>query len=369
MKLLHVSSVYNELIEIFENKNQNFKSLNHTDHFNKFINFSRGQEYSFSYYLTFFGIETEVFYMNYFDLEKKKYLPNSKTKNNFSKLTLLENKIEEFKPDILYMQNSIFFTHQDISELRKKFSFIKYVISWICTPLKKEITSVLTSSDLILTCSKEYYKDLIKLHKNVFQINHAYDERNFNLEEFDNKKFNVSFCGSIIVKEAFHIQRLNVLNKIKSAVEDINICGNINWHIKSMLDLKNFNNFYQIKKIIKKPVYGIDYFNILLNSKICINTHADNQEFSGNMRLFDVTGQGSLLLTDKTKDSHKFFIPNKESVEFENTDDAIHKINWLIKNPKKMMEIARNGRKKTLEIFSYKNSCRKIVNLINESLC
>ena len=51
------------------------------------------------------------------------------------------------------------------------------------------------------------------------------------------------------------------------------------------------------------------------------------------------------------------------------TDDAIHKINWLIKNPEKMMEIARNGRKKTLEIFSYKNSCRKIVNLINESLC
>ena len=112
MKLLHISSVYNELIEIFENKNLNYKSLNHTDHFNKFINFSRGQEYSFSYYLKFFGIETEVFYMNYFDLEKKKYLPNSKKKNNFSKLTLLENKIEEFKPDILYIQNSIFFTHQ-----------------------------------------------------------------------------------------------------------------------------------------------------------------------------------------------------------------------------------------------------------------
>ena len=71
MKLLHVSSVYNELIEIFERRNINFENLNYTDHLNKFMNFSRGQEFSYSHYLQFYGIETNVFYINYSNLAKK----------------------------------------------------------------------------------------------------------------------------------------------------------------------------------------------------------------------------------------------------------------------------------------------------------
>ena len=50
MKLLHISSVYKDLIEVFEKQNPNFRSLNYFDHLNQFMNFSRGQEFSYSYY-------------------------------------------------------------------------------------------------------------------------------------------------------------------------------------------------------------------------------------------------------------------------------------------------------------------------------
>ena len=369
MKLLHISSVYKDLVEVFEKQNPNYKSLNYLDHLNQFMNFSRGQEFSYYYYFNLHGLKTDVFYINYESLSEKNYLSKNNKKDDFSKLSLLKNKIEEFKPDILYLQNTIYLKDHDIYEIKKKFPFIKYVISWICTPLKKDIISVLDYSDLILTCSKEYYKDLIKIHKNVIQINHAYDERNFNQKEFDSRKFDVSFCGSIIIKKNFHTKRLNILKQINSNFDKLNICGRMNLYYKELLNFQNLNNYLQIKKILKKPVYGADYFEMLSNSKICINTHADNQEFSGNMRLFDVTGQGSLLLTDKTKDSYKFFIPDKECVEFDNADEAIDKIKWLTINPKKMKEIAENGRKKTLNFFSYKKRCEKINNIINQNLC
>ena len=35
----------------------------------------------------------------------------------------------------------------------------------------------------------------------------------------------------------------------------------------------------------------------------------------------------------------------------------------------KMREIAENGRKKTLNFFSYKKRCEKINNIINQNLC
>ena len=74
MKLLHISSIYQNLIETFEKRNPNFENLNYIDHLNKFINFSRGQEFSYAHYLQLYGIETNVFYINYFNLAKKKYL-------------------------------------------------------------------------------------------------------------------------------------------------------------------------------------------------------------------------------------------------------------------------------------------------------
>ena len=369
MKLLHISSVYDELIKSFEYQNPDLENLNYDKHFNKFINYSRGQEFSYSYYLKNYGIETEVFYINYTSLSMKYSSISNNNRKNFTNLNLLENKIEDFKPDIIYIQNTIFFKNQDILNLKKKFPFIKFVISWICTPLRKEILSVIDSSDLILTCSKEYFKDLIQLHQNVLQINHAFDERNYNHLEFDKKIFDVSFYGSIIVKKGFHINRLNILNEIISEIKQINICGQTDFDYKEVFNIKNFINYYQIKNKIKLPVYGIDYFKMVSNSKICINTHADNQEFSGNMRLFDVTGQGTLLLTDKNKDSKDFFISDTECVEFENAQDAIEKINWLLKNPKKLIEIAENGRKKTLEFFSYKNRCEIISKILNDKLC
>ena len=132
-------------------------------------------------------------------------------------------------------------------------------------------------------------------------------------------------------------------------------------YYKELLNFQNLNNYLQIKKILKKPVYGSDYFKMLSNSKICINTFMQTiKSFQGNVGLFDVTGQGSLLVTDKTKDSNQFFIPDEECVEYDNADEAVDKIKWLFKKSKKMLEIAENGRKKTLEFFSYKKSVKKL---------
>ena len=65
MKLLHISSVYKDLVEVFEKQNPNYKSLNYLDHLNQFMNFSRGQEFSYYYYLNLHGLKTDVFYINY----------------------------------------------------------------------------------------------------------------------------------------------------------------------------------------------------------------------------------------------------------------------------------------------------------------
>ena len=63
--------------------------------------------------------------------------------------------------------------------------------------------------------------------------------------------------------------------------------------------------FYKIIYIFlfsKKPLFGKDMLNILKKSKILINKHIEDTEYAGNMRLFEATGCGSMLLTDYKKD-------------------------------------------------------------------
>ena len=49
-------------------------------------------------------------------------------------------------------------------------------------------------------------------------------------------------------------------------------------------------------------------------------------------------------------------------------EDAVEKINWLLKNQKQLVEISENGRKKTLKFFSYNNTCEKISSILNKKL-
>ena len=51
----------------------------------------------------------------------------------------------------------------------------------------------------------------------------------------------------------------------------------------------------------KKPLFGKDMLKILRKSKILINKHIEDTEYANNMRLFEATGSGTMLLTDYKK--------------------------------------------------------------------
>ena len=116
--------------------------------------------------------------------------------------------------------------------------------------------------------------------------------------------------------------------------------------------------------------------NVLKKTKILINKHIEDTEFAGNMRLFEGTGLGCLLITDKKKGLEELFIPDKELVVFKNSIDLIDKLNFYLSNKEKLFKIAENGQKKTLLLHNYKNRVdqldffikKKLIIKVNENI-
>ena len=53
-------------------------------------------------------------------------------------------------------------------------------------------------------------------------------------------------------------------------------------------------------------------FSILSKSKILINAHIEDTKYAGNMRLFEGTAAGCMVITDNKLGLKELFIPKKK---------------------------------------------------------
>ena len=126
---------------------------------------------------------------------------------------------------------------------------------------------------------------------------------------------------------------------------------------------------YLLLKHKKPPVFGIDMFKLFNRSKIVLNFHIGVAgDFAGNMRMFEVTGVGSCLLTDNKKNINDLFIPGSEVVTYDNPDDCIEKAKWLLNHEDERKKIALAGHQRTLKFHTVENRCRTIIDILEEVL-
>jgi len=119
----------------------------------------------------------------------------------------------------------------------------------------------------------------------------------------------------------------------------------------------------------QQPLYGIDMFNLFQKSKIVLNLHTGVAgDYAGNMRMFEVTGIGSCLLTDNKKNMNDLFEVGKEVMIYDSPEDCIEKVKWLLEHDQEREKIAMLGQRKTLGMHTVEIRCRSIIDIINKEL-
>ncbi len=260
-------------------------------------------------------------------------------------------QIRELKPEILYIQDLSFFPPMVLKKLREE---IPLVVGQIACPLPP--VAFLENYDLILTSFPHFVPRLLELGVSSEYFRIAFDPHVLERIGPVKKDVDLSFVGGISRHHGNAVPNLEYL----AHHTPIQFYG------------------YGAKKLKRKSpiisrhhgeVWGLDMYRALARSRITVNRHINVAENNANnMRLYEATGVGSLLITDRKDNLSELFDIGKEVLEYSNPQEAVALIRYYLAHPEEGNDIARAGQRRTLKDHTYKNRMIELVNILRRHL-
>jgi spore maturation protein CgeB len=264
---------------------------------------------------------------------------------------MLELQISETNPSVVYFQDLNFASPRLLKKLRKQG---RLVVGQIASPLPPP--SRLRLFDLILG----------SLPNQIEQIQSAGVVSEFLPIAFDNRVLErvpqprerdipVSFVGGI---SKFHDTTIPLLNSVYAKCPELRIFG---YGAESLSEHKNLSDIHNGER------WGREMYQTLLRSKVTLNRHISiSGEFANNMRLFEATGTGTLLITDHKKNLREYFEVGSEVLAYSSVDEAADMAEWAIKNPEDAAAIATRGYERTLTDHTYDGCMVKLDQILSK---
>jgi spore maturation protein CgeB len=109
-------------------------------------------------------------------------------------------------------------------------------------------------------------------------------------------------------------------------------------------------------------------FQVLKNSLLTLNHHGNIPPFANNMRLFEATGVGTLLITDWKENLHEMFEPGKEVVAYRSAEECAELIRYYLEHEGERSAIAHAGQQRTLREHTYYQRVQELVDIIEGHL-
>jgi spore maturation protein CgeB len=124
-----------------------------------------------------------------------------------------------------------------------------------------------------------------------------------------------------------------------------------------------------IRAHLRGEAWGLDMYELLSRSQIVLNRHIDVAEGqANNMRLYEATGTGALLLTDATQGLEDLFDVGREVVAYDSAEDLVEKVRHYMANDPERIAIARAGQERTMREHTYRDRMRELDTMLRTRL-
>lgn len=371
MKFLFIDTYYSSFLNRFRNVNSDLINFSYNRQKEKLLSFCFGTSDFYSYNLKLLGHKADDIIANEEILQrqwgKENRLMISET-NLLSKIQLTPffhrffgrpkwlqevvlAQIEESNPDVLYLQDLSILNPDTLKKAKR---YCKLLVGQIACPLPSE--KQIKCFDLILTSFPHYVQYFRKLGIKSEYFKLAFEPRVLKKIGNSKKIYDVSFIGSF---SYHHRGGTKLLEKVVRETP-VNIWGQ---------GLNIFSSFSPLYKNYHGQVWGLDMYRILAQSKIVINRHISvARNYANNMRLYEATGMGAMLITDEKENLNNLFEVGKEIIMYKNSTDLIQKIKYFLTHEKERLKIAKAGQKRTLGGHTYKKRMKELISNIKKYL-
>lgn len=115
------------------------------------------------------------------------------------------------------------------------------------------------------------------------------------------------------------------------------------------------------------PLWGLPMYQALRDARIVFNSHIDAAgSFANNLRLYEVTGVGSLLLTDWKENLAEMFEPGAECVAYRDSADCVKLVRHYLGHEEERAAIAAAGHKRALAEHTYEHRVRDLLRIVEQ---
>lgn len=369
LKLMQISTLYNNYLSKLYTDKPSLKQISYIEQIETIWKDGFGASHMIAKHLGGIGYDSQLIIANCQSAQLQWLKENSNIKSLPSdwqnEVTRLQ--VENFKPDILYLLDSVAFDSRFINSLSYR---PKLVIGWRTASIPEGTDW--TAFDLILSFHKLIRERALLM--GVKATEHFYPgfpEWILPLINDVQPSTDVVFCGSWY---SVHKRRNTYWEQVAENASDT---------------LKGFSlRFFLLNPENCLPEiivrynqgnrYGIDMHRVLRIGRINLNAGGDvfNGKSSSdlsmgdsiNMRLFEATGSGTFLLTEFHENLYQYFKPGQEIETFCNGEELIDKIRFYLANPSIREKIAKRGQEKCLTKHSMKQRAMAFNKIITKYL-
>ena len=307
-------------------------------------------------------------------------------------------QVRAFAPDVLW------YDHDDdmlLARLRATAPSIRLVLGWVGSWVPEGRSW--QGTDLALSCAPESVEALRARGVRADLLHHGFDERVLSGLEQRPPRHDVTFIGQI--GSPLHVHRERLLEALRrevdvtlfspsgqggpwarpraqarravyAGVRALQRIGVPDGLLRRIPVVKQAAAWPMapraplpgaLRRALRPARFGLEMYQTLRDSRICLNVESGSTtRHSSNMRLFEATGVGSCLLTDRTEGLSGLFEPEREVATFGDPKECVDRIRWLLAHPQEREAIARAGQARTLREHTYALRARRLDSLVRE---
>ncbi len=279
-------------------------------------------------------------------------------------------QIEHFKPDVLYFTDPISFDASFLDTL----SFTPpCILGWRAADIPSQtdwsgFDAILSGLPKLLALAKTLGAyDGIMFHPGMpTWIKHEISNTPHEVD--------VVFVGSLNAGQ--HVRRFELLQEIAKSATKYGF--SLEMYLLCPTDIITS----EMRPYVNPAVFGIDMHRILRRGRIVVDDRAWHGmilpdgtkvldlggEDTSNMRIFEGTGGGSMVLTEYLKGISRYFEMDKEIVTYENHAEAVEKILYYLKHEDERAAIAKAGQERCLKDWNMQVATSKFLEIVQNIL-
>jgi spore maturation protein CgeB len=269
-------------------------------------------------------------------------------------------QIETLDPQVVYLQDLWFFKGDDLDALRRAG---RLVAGQIASALPAE--GMLRRFDLLLSSFPHFVERFREQGRDSEYLKIAFygkvlerlQEQGLQADSEAPRDYGIAFVGGLDPR--VHGAGTRLLERIAREV-DFDVWG---------YGAGELPQGSAVARRYRGEAWGLEMYEVLARSRIALNRHIELSDgYANNMRLFEATGVGALLVTEAKRNLADLFEHGREVIAYEDEDDLVEKLRHFAEHDDERRSIAAAGQARTLREHTYANRMTELAAMLEARL-